>query len=437
MVPLQCRMSKLRRQLTHAFNRSFSQVGANPRDFLGNLGNLQTDEPLLRSALYPHTWGVGDYEIDGARLVISVLRDAVSNGAICANYVRVKSIEQRRDLYFLHCIDEPSGNEFAVRCRCVVDTTANNADRDENREFLAAGQKDNAPTLYLKRVQIAVPRQCLPLHYPMQLEAADHNMVSVTPRGQVTYAVATRAFEEQGVAPKPAVNEDDIQYLLEPLAAYFSVEPIRSVDVVSCSASITATAQSRNVLVTPSGSIVCDEASFDECRPIRDEVMTLIEKVLRRSVIPTDANRLLPGGDLRSPDSSSVTHFGAVPIASEVSRICALYNIDEPSALRLVRLYGCEVERVIGVQPDRLSSQVFAREVDWAVSVEGAMTVEDVLYRRLQAVWYEPGELAMLLPAVTERMAELLDWDDNEQSRQRIMAEQRIAFDLAAVPLSD
>ena len=438
VVPLRYRMSKLRCQFARSLTKSPGRVAVDAQDCVESLEHLQVKDPHLRLAKYPHTWSFRDYEVDGTRLIISMLRDAVFNGASCANYVRVQSIEQRRDLYFLYCVDELSASEFAVRCRCVVDTSGNETERAENGKNLATGQADSEPAQYLKRLQVAVPRECLPLHYSMQLETADHNTVSVIPRGQVTYVVATRTHESLSIEPTPEVTQDDIQYLLEPLATYFSVESIRLVNVVSCSAEFAATAKApdRKVRVTPNGAIVCDKALLDECRPIRDETIRLVEKVLQRAVIPTEPGRLLPGGDLRSPESSSTTEPGVAPCNSEVSRIGALYSIDKPSAHRLVRLYGCEVEQVIGMPPDRLSSQVFTREVDWAVSVEGAITVEDVLYRRLQAVWYEPGELASLLPAVTERMAELLGWDANEQKRQRIMAEQRIALDLAAVPLA-
>ena len=80
---------------------------------------------------------------------------------------------------------------------------------------------------------------------------------------------------------------------------------------------------------------------------------------------------------------------------------------------------------------------VFVEEVDWAVLEEGALTLEDILYRRLRCVWFEPQELMLLLPALTERAAILLEWDALEQTRQRIAFEDRLALDLAAVPLAD
>ena len=76
------------------------------------------------------------------------------------------------------------------------------------------------------------------------------------------------------------------------------------------------------------------------------------------------------------------------------------------------------------------------QEVDSAVSIEGATSLEDVLYRRLRCVWFEPQDLGVLAPAVAEHMANILRWDTSEQRRQRVAFEERIAFDLAAVPLA-
>jgi|GEM_PF-6951772 len=124
-------------------------------------------------------------------------------------------------------------------------------------------------------------------------------------------------------------------------------------------------------------------------------------------------------------------------MSSEVVRIAAFYEVSDEVALRLVRLYGSEVEKILGYRPRPLSSSVFAEEVDWAVSIEGATSIEDVLYRRLRCVLYEPHELAVLAPAVSEHMANILRWDISEHRRQRIRFEKRMAFDLSAIPLSN
>ena len=64
--------------------------------------------------------------------------------------------------------------------------------------------------------------------------------------------------------------------------------------------------------------------------------------------------------------------------------------------------YGDELETFLVDALLALSQSVFAEEVDWALVAEGALTLEDILYRRLRCVWLEPREPMLLLPALTE-----------------------------------
>ena len=54
---------------------------------------------------------------------------------------------------------------------------------------------------------------------------------------------------------------------------------------------------------------------------------------------------------------------------------------------------------------------VVAGEVDWAVQVDGALTLEDLIYRRTRAAWYTPAEREALLAPAASLMADLLGWD--------------------------
>jgi glycerol-3-phosphate dehydrogenase len=84
---------------------------------------------------------------------------------------------------------------------------------------------------------------------------------------------------------------------------------------------------------------------------------------------------------------------GAEADLSACGNGCGIAMLDEAVAARLVRLYGSELFDVLGEQPRALSPSVFAEEVAWAVEVEGARGLEDVVYRRLRAAWFLPAEL--------------------------------------------
>jgi glycerol-3-phosphate dehydrogenase len=101
--------------------------------------------------------------------------------------------------------------------------------------------------------------------------------------------------------------------------------------------------------------------------------------------------------------------------------------------VRLARLYGSETMAVLGDRPQPLSPSVFAEEVRWAVTVEGAETLEDAVYRRLRAAWYLPHERDDLLEPVADVMAGQLGWDAARRDRE--IAATRAQFDAELNPL--
>ena len=76
----------------------------------------------------------------------------------------------------------------------------------------------------------------------------------------------------------------------------------------------------------------------------------------------------------------------------------------------------------------------FAEEVDWAVDVEGARTLEDVIYRRLRAAWFLPDELEQAVDRVAARMAGKLGWDAATTDAEIRAVQSRLADELAFRP---
>ncbi len=125
----------------------------------------------------------------------------------------------------------------------------------------------------------------------------------------------------------------------------------------------------------------------------------------------------LPGGDLAD-------------VQAFVGQLAQNHRLDPPVAARLVRCYGSEAPDVLGDDPVRLSPSVFAEEVDWAVQVEGARTLEDVVYRRLRAAWFLPQEVDAVVAGARRRMAALLGWSDAEADDQAAAVRRRLAAEL-------
>jgi glycerol-3-phosphate dehydrogenase len=99
----------------------------------------------------------------------------------------------------------------------------------------------------------------------------------------------------------------------------------------------------------------------------------------------------------------------------------------------MVGLYGAESGEVTGRGPEPLlpGASVLSGEVGWAIEVEGAATLEDVLYRRTRAALYEPSVREALVEPIAERMAERLGWGSARREQEISAARERLASELA------
>ena len=79
----------------------------------------------------------------------------------------------------------------------------------------------------------------------------------------------------------------------------------------------------------------------------------------------------------------------------------------------------------------REMASVLASEVDWAVLVEGAATLEDVVYRRVRTAVYVPEIADTSVERIAARMAELLGWDDERRRAEVDRVRLRLRDDLA------
>ena len=105
------------------------------------------------------------------------------------------------------------------------------------------------------------------------------------------------------------------------------------------------------------------------------------------------------------------------------------------SAARLVRLYGTEAIDVIalGAEPLAPGAELRAGEVEWAVANEGAVSVEDVLYRRTRTALYEPDERESVVEPIGQRMAERLGWTSEQTAGEVARVRSRLSEELSFV----
>lgn len=164
------------------------------------------------------------------------------------------------------------------------------------------------------------------------------------------------------------------------------------------------------VTVGPGGMISIAGGKLTGFRRLAEDVLDVVATRLGRSLPAGPGTAPLPGG-------------AVVEIGDEADRL----------ATRLRRLYGSEARDVaaFGAEPLVAGEPVLAGEVDWAIDVEAATTLVDVVYRRTRLAWYVPDRRAELAAAIADRMADRLGWSTEERSAQHDDVRARFADELA------
>jgi glycerol-3-phosphate dehydrogenase len=381
-------------------------------------------EPLLDRSRLPYACVYREYLTDDARLVIATLRAAAADGAVVCNYARVTGIDEEADGCRLAAVDVRSGDAFSVAAACVV-----NAAGPWVESLLPADGGRETPRLHLsKGVHLVVERARLPVRNMVMMTAEDGRPVFAIARGGVTYVGTTDTSYHGGPDHWPAVTDADIAYLLRTVDAHFPEAGIRDGDIVASWAGLrplinqpgkAAREMSRRDEIWRRGALVTVAGGkLTGFRRMAEEAMAAVGEVLGRDTTMPRPLSTVAGGDIDD-------------VAASTDEVGRRYQLDARQASRLVRLYGAEAAVVLGERPTPLTPSTFAEEVDWAVDVEGARTLEDVVYRRLRVAWFLPDELEQAVDRIADRMAARLGWDAATVEAQTRAVQARLADELA------
>jgi glycerol-3-phosphate dehydrogenase len=381
-------------------------------------GEITAHEPHLRTDPYDYAVAYREYLTDDARLVLATLRAAVASDAIVANRLPVVEMirdGERVDGVVARCAT--SGRDVRVQAEVVVNAAGPWVEH-------IARMEENPPATRLhlsKGVHIVVPRSRFPVKHLVICNTQDKRSIFVIPRGDTVYigTTDTSYFGERPLWPE--VDRADVEYLLAPMTRYFDIEPLTPDDVIATWAGVRpliaqegkeAKEMSRKdeVTVGPGGMVSIAGGKLTGYRRLAEDVMDVVAKQLDRRLGKGPGTAVLPGGE-------------PTPRPDEADRL----------ATRMRRLYGSEAGAVtaLGAEPLVEGEPVLAGEVDWAVDVEAATTLEDVVYRRTRLAWYVPARRDELCAAVAERMAAQLDWTPDERAAQEAGVRERFADELA------
>ncbi len=363
---------------------------------------------------------------DDARLALAVLRTALAGGAVAATRVRAeKPLLDGERLIGATVRDLVSGNQFEVRAERVIDATGVWAANPEARFATLEGADTFVPS---RGSHIVIRRDRLPAQGGLTLRIPGRVVFIIPWPGH--WIIGTTDHSDKRSPEDISAPQEDVDELLETVNAQLAIDLSRG-DIVGTYAGM------RPLVGDPGGSTV--KASREHRVAADASGLVRISggkyttyRVMARDVV--DASLGKTEAKRRKSGTADLPVVGAAP-RDELAQIAA--SLERPLrdaagmfgeadatwpvriARRLADRYGREavdvmtlareldLARPLGEGVDHLEA-----EVAWAARNELALSLDDVLARRMRLAQELPDRGASIAARVAEVLGAELGWDE-------------------------
>lgn len=347
-----------------------------------------------------------DGAFDDARLLINLVQTAIEERAVCVNYAPVRDlVKEGGRVAGVLVEDVETGRELRLQARVVVNATGPFSDRMRRLDDPGA---DAA----------IVPSQGIHLVFDRAFMPGDTALiVPKTPDGRVIFAIPWHEHTMVGTTDtplkeallEPSALPQEIDFLLETIAPYWSRKPQAS-DIRAIFAGVRPLARSGD--------------SRNTAKIARDHVIRVSSSSLisimggkwttyRRMAEDCVDRAAQVGGLLHTPcRTKTLPIHGAI---GDWSSLLVGYGADGPAIERLAAA-NPTLQQPLAERLPHIGAQVV-----WAARQEMARSVEDVLARRVRALFYDAEAARSAAPKVAELLAAELGRDaawQREQLRQ-------------------
>jgi glycerol-3-phosphate dehydrogenase len=347
-----------------------------------------------------------DGQFDDARLAINLAQTSALHGGVMLNYFAVQRLLKHNGrISGLVATDLETGREHTVCGKSVVNATGVFVD-----EILRMDVKETK--------QLVRPSQGVHLVFEKSfLNSGSAVMIPKTADGRVLFAVPWQEHVLVGTTDtpldkhslEPRALEEEVQFILDTVGQYFSKAPGRK-DVLSVFAGLRPLAapdkdagdstkeisRDHKLMVSPSGLVTITGGKWTTYRKMAEETV----------------NKAIETAGLKK--AKSITRELKIhgSVEKKSNTFLAAYGTDEPNIRSLITNDPSLGKKIHDKFP------YTEAQVAWAVRREMAITVEDVLARRLRLLFLDAKAAAECAPRVATLMAEELHRDEEWKKKQ-------------------
>jgi glycerol-3-phosphate dehydrogenase len=369
---------------------------------------------------------------DDARLALAVLRTAIAGGAVAATRVRAEQpVLDGERLVGAAVQDLESGNRFDIRAERVIDATGVWAADPTTRFATLEGGDAFVPS---RGSHIVIRRNRLPAEGGMTLRIPGRVVFIIPWPGH--WIIGTTDHPDSRPPERVAAPDADIDELLSTVNRQLDIDLARG-DIVGTYAGM------RPLVGDPGGSTV--KASREH--RVASDASGLVRisggkyttyRVMARDVVDaslgrTEARRRR-SGTAELPLIGAAPHAELAQIGTSLERPLrdaaaarGEYRAAWPArvARRLADRYGREAVDVMALArefdlavPLGQGIDHIQAEVAWAARRELALSIDDVLARRMRLAQELPDRGASIAPVVAAVLGDELGWDEQRQAAE-------------------
>jgi len=378
------------------------------------------EAPCLRKDTLTGAIQYWDGQMDDARFTMTVVRTAVSFGALAANRAKVTGfLRQGERVTGGRVTDLETGEEFEVRARQVINATGVWTDDTQ----AMADTRGQFHVRASKGIHLVVPRDRLPSSTGLILRT-ENSVLFVIPRGR-HWIIGTTDTDWKLAKANPAASAQDIDYLLDHVNSVLK-SPLTRQDVEGVYAGL------RPLLSGEEESTSKLSREHVVGHPVPGLVVVAGGKFTTYRVMAADAvDEAARTMDARVPGSCTAElpltgADGYRPLWNQRRALAATAGIHVARIEHLLNRHGACVHDLLAMlradpslaAPLPGADDYLAVEARYAVTHEGALHLDDVLARRTRISIEAWDRGVAAAPAVADLMADLLGWTDEAKKHE-------------------